>query len=211
MQVSEQVLKASVDVVKIHQDGTHEHVGTENYKAPLSRRAKAKARRAHEHAGDLVDSLARLLFPRPRVPALADIFGGTHWVASVVTDVGKAIPQARMRGSGTEPKYIGWGTGAGTPSASDTTLSSEKDVDLSATSGTRTTGTTSADTTTVSNDTWKAVGTRTATGSGTVTNVGCFDNATIGSGTLYVSSNDFTSVAMVSGDALVITIKVKFA
>lgn len=131
-------------------------------------------------------------------------------MATVVTNVGQAIPPNRMQGTGTEPKQIGWGTGAGTAAVGDTTLFTEKDVDLSATSGTRTTGTSSSVTTTQTNDTYQVVGTRTATGAGTVTNAGLFDNATIASGTLYVKG-DFTGIGLASGDSIQFTFKVKFS
>ena len=134
-------------------------------------------------------------------------------MATVVVNGGQTIPSGRMIGSTpsqAEPKYIGWGTGAGTAAAADTTLFSERDVDLAATSGTRTTGTSSQVTTTQTNDTYQVTGTRTATGSGTVTNAGLWDNATMGSGTLYVKG-DFTGIALTSGDSIAFTFKVKFA
>ena len=134
-------------------------------------------------------------------------------MATVVTNAGQAIPSGRMIGSTpsqAEPKFIGWGTGAGTAAVADTTLFSEKDVDLSATTGTRTTGSSSQVTTTQTNDTYQVTGTRTATGSGTVTNAGLWDNSAIGSGTLYVKG-DFTGIGLSSGDSIAFTFKVKFA
>jgi hypothetical protein len=131
-------------------------------------------------------------------------------MATVVTNGGQSIPSARMIGSGSDPKNIGWGTSAGTAAATDTTLFGEKDVDLASTSGTRTAGTSSQVTTTNTNDTYQVTGTRTATGAGTVTNAGLWDNGTIGSGTLYVKG-DFTGVALASGDSIAFTFKVKFS
>lgn len=131
-------------------------------------------------------------------------------MATVVTNVGQAIPPSRMAGGGTEPKFIGWGTGAGTAAVADTTLFTEKDVDLTTGSGTRTTGTSSSVTTTLTNDTYQVVGTRTATGAASVTNAGLFDNATIASGTLYVKG-DFVSIGLSSGDSIAFTFKVKFS
>lgn len=130
--------------------------------------------------------------------------------ATVITNGGQAIPSNRMIGAGTEPKYIGWGTGAGTAAITDTTLFTEKDVDLATGSGTRTTGTGSQVTTTNTNDTTQWTGTRTATGAGTVTNAGLWDNATIASGTLYLKG-DFTGIGLSSGDSIAFTIKVKFS
>lgn len=129
-------------------------------------------------------------------------------MATVLTNGGKAIVTNRLRGSGTEPVYIGWGTGAGTAAAADTTLFTEKDVDLSTGTGTRTTGTSSQQTTSVTNDTWRLVGTRTATGAGTVTNAGCFDSATITAGNLFVKG-DFTGIGLSSGDSIEFTINLQ--
>jgi hypothetical protein len=130
-------------------------------------------------------------------------------VASVLVNAGRAIITNRIRAGGTEPLQIGWGTGAGTAVVTDTTLFTEKDVDLTAGTGTRTTGTSSQQTTAVTNDTYRVVGTRTATGAGTVTNAGLFDNATIGSGNLFVKG-DFTGIGLGSGDAIAFTFNLQF-
>jgi hypothetical protein len=130
--------------------------------------------------------------------------------ATVVVNGGHAIVTNRITGAGTEPKYIGVGTAAGTAAAADTTLFTETAADLSTTSGTRVTGTSSRTTTTQTNDTYTVVGTLTATGAGSVTNAGLWDNATIGSGNLYVKG-DFTSVGMAVSDTLQLTFNVKFS
>lgn len=130
-------------------------------------------------------------------------------MATKVVDGGLGIVTSRLGGGGTEPKYIGWGTAAGTAAVTDTTLFTEKDVDLSATSGTRTTGTSSQQTTTTTSDTYQVTGTRTATGAGTVTNAGLFDNATIASGSLFLKG-DFTGIGLASGDSIAFTIKAVF-
>lgn len=128
-----------------------------------------------------------------------------HFVpaATVITNVGLAIPPNRMLGSGTEPKFVAWGTGAGTAAAADTTLFTES------TDEARTSGTSSRVTTTQTNDTYQVVGTITVvTANKTLTNVGLFDAST--SGTLYFKS-DFTGLALIIGDSITFTIKVKFA
>lgn len=130
-------------------------------------------------------------------------------MATVVTNAGVAIVPNRIRGTGTEPVYIGWGVGSGTAAVGDTTLFSERDVDLVATTGTRTTGTSTSQTTDVSGDTWRLAGTRTATGAGTVTNAGCFDTSAIGSGTLFLKG-DFTGIGLASGDSIAFTINADF-
>lgn len=130
-------------------------------------------------------------------------------MATKVTDGGLDIVTNRMIGSGTDPKYIGWGTAAGTAAVTDTTLFTEKDVDLSTGTGTRTTGTSARATTTTANDTYQVTGTRTATGAGSVTNAGLWDNATMGSGNLFLKG-DFTSIGLASGDSISFTIKAVF-
>jgi len=131
-------------------------------------------------------------------------------MATVVTDAGLAIITNRIVGSGTEPKYVGWGTGAGTAAVADTTLFTEKADDLSTGTGTRVTGTSSRTTTTKTNDTYTVVGTITATGAGTVTNAGLFDGSTIGSDNLFVKG-DHASIGLAVSDAIEYTFNVKFS
>lgn len=130
-------------------------------------------------------------------------------MASVLVNAGRDIITNRIKGSGTEPANIGWGTAAGTAGATDTTLFTEKALDLSATSGSRTAGTSSRQTTSVTNDTYRVTGTLTATGAGTVTNAGLFDNATIASGNLFVKG-DFTGIVLASGDSIAFTFNLQF-
>lgn len=127
-------------------------------------------------------------------------------MATKVVDGGLDIVTNRIKGAGTEPLNIGWGTAAGTTAVTDTTLFTEKDVDLTTGTGSRTAGTSTRQTTTTTNDTYQVVGTRTATGAGTVTNAGLFDNVTIGSGNLFLKG-DFTGIGLASGDAIQFTIK----
>ena len=145
---------------------------------------------------------------RTALPWLLTIAAGTFGVAlgaSVITNAGQAIVTNRMIGSGTEPKFVMWGTGAGTAAITDTTLFTET------TDEARTTGTSSRVTTTVTNDTYQVVGTITvATAGKTITNVGLFDVVTASSGNLYFKS-DFTGLALLVGDSITFTIKVKFA
>ncbi len=69
-------------------------------------------------------------------------------------------------------------------------------------------GTSSRVTTTTTNDSYQVTGTRTATGSGTVTVSGLFDAAS--GGNLFVKG-DFAGIALVSGDSIAYTFKVVFA
>ena len=129
-------------------------------------------------------------------------------MATKVVDGGLDIVTNRVKGSGTEPVNVGWGTGAGTTAVADTTLFTEKLVDLSTSAGTdHTAGTSTRQTTTTTNDTYQVVATRTATGAGTVTNAGLFDAAS--GGNLFLKG-DFTGIGLSSGDSIQFTIKAVF-
>lgn len=128
---------------------------------------------------------------------------GPAIAATVITNAGQAINTNRMIGSGTEAKYVAWGTGAGTAAVTDTTLFTES------TEETRTTGTSSRATTTVTNDTYQVVGTITvATSNKTITNVGLFDAST--GGNMFLKS-DFTGLALTVTDSITFTLKTKYA
>ena len=122
-------------------------------------------------------------------------------MATVLVNTGKAIITNYLAGgAATQPKYIGWGTGAGTAAITDTTLFTEN--------GSRTTGTASQVTTTTTDDTFQVVGTLTAGSGLTITNAGTFDAAS--SGNLFVKG-DFTGLVLASGDSIQFTIKTQFS
>jgi hypothetical protein len=129
-------------------------------------------------------------------------------MATLVVNGGKGIVTNRIKGAGTEPLNVGWGTGAGTTAATDTTLFTEALVSLSAGTTDHTVGTSTQQTTTTTNDTYQVVATRTATGAGTVTNAGLWDAAS--GGTLFLKG-DFTGIGLASGDSILFTIKAIFA
>jgi len=124
--------------------------------------------------------------------------------ATVIVNGGQAINTNLVSGlGGTVPKYVAWGTGAGTAAITDTTLFTES------TDEARTNGTPTRVTTTVTNDTYQVVGTITVAVTGkTITNVGLFDASTTGN--LYFKS-DFTGLALAVADSITFTIKNKFA
>jgi hypothetical protein len=124
-------------------------------------------------------------------------------MATLLVNSGKAIVTNRINGGGTTPLYVAWGTGAGTTSASDTTLFSE-----SSSPATRATGTATQQTTSTTNDTFQVVGTLTSGTSQTITNAGTFD--AVSSGNLFVKG-DFTGIALNSGDSIAFTVKVQFS
>ena len=128
-------------------------------------------------------------------------------MATFCVDQGLDITTARLRGVGTEPLNIAWGTGAGTAAATDTTLFTEALVSLAAGTTDHTVGTSSQVTTTTTDDTYQVTGTRTATGAGTVTNAGLWDAA---SGGLLYMKGDFTGIGLASGDGISFTFKVQY-
>jgi hypothetical protein len=122
--------------------------------------------------------------------------------ATVFANAGKAIVTNRLKGSGTEPSYVAWGTGAGTAAITDTTLFTEA-------SEARVAGTSTQQTTTVTNDTYQVVGTMTVAGSGkTITNAGLFDASTTGN---MLMKGDFTGIALNVGESIQFTMKLAFS
>ena len=122
-------------------------------------------------------------------------------MATLLVNTGKAIVTNYLNGgAATQPKYVAWGTGAGTTGATDTTLFTEVTPRVS--------GTTSQVTTSTTNDTFQVVGTQTAGTSETITNAGLFDAST--SGNLFVKG-DFTGIALNNGDSIQFTFKVQFS
>lgn len=133
-------------------------------------------------------------------------------MATFVLDGGLDIVTNRIKGAGTEPLNIGWGTGVQTTTVrTDTGLGPttvEKLVDLSTSAGTdHTVGTSSRVTTTTTNDTYQVLGTRTATGAGAVTVAGLFDAASGGNCFL---KGDFAAINLAIGDSIAFTIKAIF-
>jgi hypothetical protein len=121
-------------------------------------------------------------------------------MATLLVNTGKAVVTSRIKGTGTEPTFVAFGTGAGTTALTDTTLFTE--------TGTRVSGTSSQVTTTTTNDTYQVVGTQTAGGTLAITNAGLFD--AISSGNLFVKG-DFTTINLSSGDSIQFTFKTQFS
>jgi hypothetical protein len=121
-------------------------------------------------------------------------------MATVIADTGLAIVTNRIKGAGTEPVHIGWGTGAGTAAVADTTLFTEA-------AESRTTGTSSRVTTNTANDTYQVEGTITSLSGQTITNAGLFDAATTGN--LFLKG-DFSGIALLTGESIAFTMKAVF-
>lgn len=130
-------------------------------------------------------------------------------MANVLANTARAIVTSALKLTATEPKQLGWGTGAGVSAVTDTTLFLEKAADLVTATGVRVASTTTQVTTTTTSDTYQSVGTITATAAGTATNAGLFDNSTIGSGNLYCKA-DFAGIVLAIGDAITFTFKAQY-
>jgi hypothetical protein len=124
-------------------------------------------------------------------------------MTSLVPSTGKAVISGRMFGtspSQAEPRYLGCGSASST------------DVSTPATEA-RATGTSTQFTTSATNDTHQVVGTLTASGNKTITNLGIFDAAGTGSppsgGVLYAIF-DGLSQALNSGDSIQFTARVQY-
>jgi hypothetical protein len=183
-------VSAGIEVRVLRANGASEDLGTVGY---WHRRWWRRAAHVLGHLGE--GGRRRPSWSSLRA-ALRDTTGAT-----VFTHAGKAIVTDRVKGAGgAEPLNAGWGTAASSPAAGDTALDGEKATDLSATSGTRTAGTSSRVTTSVANDTYRVVATRAATGAGTVTNMGLFDSATIGAGALLMKGD--MNVTLAAGDSI---------
>lgn len=119
--------------------------------------------------------------------------------ATVVTTVGKAfiVDKIDETITGNNPKYIAWGSGAGTAAIGDTTLFTEE-------SEARVAGTESQPTA----DKYRTVGTLTAAAGKTITNAGTF---TASSGGTLVIKGDFTGVVLLTGDQITFTADLQIA
>lgn len=122
-------------------------------------------------------------------------------MATVLTDAGRAIITNRIKGGGTEPKLIGWGTGTNAAAVTDTALQTEA---APTTSGGRVSGTSSQITIDVTNDGYQVVGTVTAGSSLAISEAGLFDAA---SGGNMLIRGDFAQINVVSGDSITFTFK----
>ena len=119
-------------------------------------------------------------------------------MATILTSAGEQWAAQRMAGtSALDGHFIAWGTGAGTAAKADTTLFTEA-------SESRVAGTVSVQGTGAS-AVYQVVGTLTANGAKTITNIGNFDAST--AGTLIVHG-DFAGVALNTGDAIQATIQI---
>lgn len=115
----------------------------------------------------------------------------------MVLNGGLDIITNRIKGSGTEPKFIGWGTGTTAAVATNTGLETAR-------AEARTDGTSTRQTTNTANDTYRVVGTITAVGtSAAITEVCLFDALTAGNA---FSRDVFSVVNCAVGESIEFTI-----
>jgi multidrug efflux pump subunit AcrA (membrane-fusion protein) len=118
-------------------------------------------------------------------------------MASILANAGRAIITSVLATS--TAKYVGMGTGAGTAAATDTTLFTEVE--------TRTAGTQSQQTTSVTSDTYRVTGTVAATTTRAITNAGVFDASTTGN---LLVKGDFATINLANGDSIAFTFNLQF-
>lgn len=90
---------------------------------------------------------------------------------AVLTSKGRDVVTSSLLTTSLHPAAVGWGVGAATAATTDVGLFKES-------TESRTAGTASVVTTTTTNDTYQVVGTITAAGTVTITEVGVFDSTT---------------------------------
>jgi hypothetical protein len=121
--------------------------------------------------------------------------------AAFVTHAGLDILTGRIKGTGTEPLYMGWGTGGATAANStDTGL-------VTAAAETRATSTSSQQTTTQTNDTYRSQCTIVSLSGQTISEVALFNHTS--TGTCFLRGT-FTGKALDAGDGIQFTIDTKF-
>jgi hypothetical protein len=119
----------------------------------------------------------------------------------LVSNTGLGIITNRIKGGGSEPKYLGWGTGTTPPLATNTGLQTPAPEARAA-------GTSSQYTIDKVNDTYQVVATLTCQGSAkTISEIGLFD--AVAAGNLFVRGT-FTGIPLNVDDAVQFTINTKF-
>lgn len=123
-----------------------------------------------------------------------------------VQNNGLANITAAWHGYASRPLYIQWGTGSGAAASANV-------VTTTSTTESRTAGTSSQQTTSVTSDTFRVTGTVTAAGTRAITEVGLFDAA--GSGSPPTGGNmcvygDFSVINLASSDSIAFTVNVQF-
>jgi len=116
---------------------------------------------------------------------------------STITNSGLEIISDRIKGDGTSPNYVAWGTGTNEADVTDTQLQTESAED-------RTSGTESVTTTTTTGDTYQVVGEIISLGTQAITELGLFDASDAGN--CFMRAN-FAALNLVAGDSIEFTVK----
>ena len=117
-----------------------------------------------------------------------------------VTTAGLGMITNRMKGAGTEPLYMHWGTGAGTAATTDTALTTPA-------TEARATSTSTREQTIYANDTYQSQCTLVAGTSKAVTEVSLHDHASTGD--MYLHGT-FTAIPLNASDSIQFTVKTQF-
>ena len=123
-------------------------------------------------------------------------------MADLVTDKGLAIVVDRLFTSlvyTAQPKFVAWGTGSTQTVASNALAVESAEA--------RTDGTSSTQTTDTTGDTYRVVGTITATAARAITEAGLFDASTVGNMFVY---SDFIVINLATNDSITFTFNVQF-
>lgn len=124
-----------------------------------------------------------------------------------IQNAGLANLTAAWHAYTSRPLYLQWGTGSGAAASANA-------VTTTSTTESRTAGTSSQQTTTATNDTYRVTGTITAAGTRAITEVGVFDAA--GSGSPPTGGNmdiygDFSTVNLANGESISFTVNCAFS
>lgn len=126
------------------------------------------------------------------------LFIAARLLAPLVTNVGKAAITAALAAG--NYKYVAIGTGNTAEAATQTALVTEVE--------TRVSGTQTQQTTTTTNDTYRVVGTVSATGTRAVQESGIFDQLAAGGNML--CRGVFSTINLASGDSIQVTWNIQF-
>jgi hypothetical protein len=122
--------------------------------------------------------------------------------AVMQVDAGLAILTNRIKGEGSEPNYLHWGTGDTDPVGGDTALETPR-------AEARVLGTSSREKTNVANDTYQVVGTLVCEGTAAaITEVALFDAPT--NGNMFIRGT-FLPINLAVGDSIQFTVKAVYS
>lgn len=119
----------------------------------------------------------------------------------MIVNSGLAITTNRLRGGGTEPRFAHWGTGTTAPVGTNTALEAP-------TAEVRVDGTSTQQTTTTTNDTYRVIAILVAAGTRAITEAGLFDALTAGN---LFFRGVFPALNLVANDSVQLTFNTVYA